>query len=252
VRLGKASGDIARDRMLGLDDANRLSETLRLVCIPFANTQAAFAEEIWTRVAGTIHDKVAAYHADYPDLPGIGRERLRLALKPPMSSLLFTAVLQHLSHRQDVVLDGAWVRLREHQARLTAGDEAMWSNVRPLIGGRERFRPPRVRDIAEVVDSSETDVRRLFKSLSRLGKVDEVAHDHFFLRSTVAEMVETAADLAAKAPTGQFTAAAFRDRLNNGRKVAIQILEFFDRHGVTLRRNDLRRINHHRLDLIAD
>ena len=41
----------------------------------------------------------------------------------------------------------------------------------------------------------------------------------------------------------------FRDRLDNGRKVAIQILEFFDRHGVTLRRGDLRRVNPRRLDL---
>jgi selenocysteine-specific elongation factor len=166
-----------------------------------------------------------------------------------MPAPLFTAVLQHLSRRKDVVLDGVWVRLPEHQARLSAGDEAMWSDVRPLIGGDERFRPPRVRDIAAMIDCAETDVRRLFKLLSRLGKVDEVAHDHFFLRDSVGEMVETAADLAAKAAGGQFTAAAFRDRLDNGRKVAIQILEFFDRHGVTLRRGDLRRINRHRLDL---
>ena len=82
-----------------------------------------------------------------------------------------------------------------------------------------------------------------------MGKVDEVAHDHFFLRDTVAEMVGIVADLRRKAPNGQFTAAEFRDRLDNGRKVAIQILEFFDRHGVTLRRGDLRRINKHRLDL---
>ena len=85
--------------------------------------------------------------------------------------------------------------------------------------------------------------------LSRIGKVDEVAPDHFFLRSVVAEMVEIAADTAAKSSDGQFTAASFRDRLDNGRKVAIQILEFFDRHGVTLRRGDLRRINKHRLNL---
>jgi selenocysteine-specific elongation factor len=43
--------------------------------------------------------------------------------------------------------------------------------------------------------------------------------------------------------------AEFRDQLDNGRKVAIQILEFLDRHGVTLRRGDLRRMNKHRLDL---
>ena len=40
---------------------------------------------------------------------------------------------------------------------------------------------------------------------------------------------------------GDFTAAEFRDKLDNGRKVAILILEFFDRHGITIRRGDLRR-----------
>jgi selenocysteine-specific elongation factor len=56
-------------------------------------------------------------------------------------------------------------------------------------------------------------------------------------------------DLASAVPDGQFTAAQFRDRLDNGRKVAIQVLEFFDRHGVTLRRGERRRTNKHRLDL---
>ena len=50
---------------------------------------------------------------------------------------------------------------------------------------------------------------------------------------------------------GVFTAAQFRDRVENGRKVAIQILDFFDRHGVTLNRDDLRRVNRHRLDLFG-
>ena len=118
-----------------------------------------------------------------------------------------------------------------------------------MIAGRQRFRPLRVRDIGVMIGLPEADVRRLLKLLGRLGKVDEIAHDHFFLRGTVAEMVEIAAELAARAPNGQFTAAEFRDQLDNGRKVAIQILEFLDRHGVTLRRGDLRRMNKHRLDL---
>ena len=96
---------------------------------------------------------------------------------------------------------------------------------------------------------AEGEVRRLAKLIGRIGKADEVAHDHFFLRATVAEMVRIAVELAAASPTGEFTAAQFRDRVNNGRKVAIQILEFFDRHGLTLRRGDLRRMNKHRLDL---
>src|SRR5262249_29114175 len=112
-----------------------------------------------------------------------------------------------------------------------------------------RFRPPRTRDIATMIDKDEGDIRTLFKLLCRLGKADEVARDHFFVRDTVAEVAEIAADIAAKATNGEFAGAEFRDRLDNGRKVAIQILEFFDRHGVTLRRGDLRRINKPRLGL---
>jgi selenocysteine-specific elongation factor len=141
------------------------------------------------------------------------------------------------------------VRLPRHSVRLTPSDEKLWTKIAPLLGTTERFRPPRVRDIAANVDVTEADVRRLLKLLGRLGKVDEVAPDHFFLRDTIAEMVEIATDVAANAEANQFGAAQFRDRLDNGRKVAIQILEFFDRHGLTLRRGDLRRINKQRLGL---
>ncbi len=141
------------------------------------------------------------------------------------------------------------MRLPSHQARLTAEHEALWARVRPLLGGAERFRPPRVRDIAASLRVQEADVRRLLKLASRLGRVDEVAQDHFFLRATVGEMVDVARAVAAAQPEGEFTAAHLRDRLGNGRKVAIQILEFYDRHGVTVRHGDNRRINLHRVDL---
>src|SRR5208282_3539549 len=239
----------ARDRALSADEVERLAEKLGLIRIPLQRTFVALSPARWMQLKRGILDRLAAFHADNPDLPGMGLERLRLQLQPRLPAPAFAAALQGLARVKQVALDGAWVRLPGHEVRLTAAEEALWLNVRPLIADKERFRPPRVRDIAGMIGRDEADIRRLFKLLGRLGKVDEVAHDHFFLRGTVAEMVETAADLAAKAATGQFTAAEFRDRLDNGRKVAIQILEFFDRHGVTLRRGDLRRINKHRLDL---
>jgi selenocysteine-specific elongation factor len=141
------------------------------------------------------------------------------------------------------------VRLSGHEVRLTPEDEKIWGRIAPLLGGAARFRPPRVRDIATLLTQHEADTRRLLKLIGRMGNADEVAHDHFFLRETVAEMVGIIVDLGTVSANGQFTAAQFRDRVDNGRKVAIQILEFFDRQGVTLRRGDLRRVNTHRLDL---
>ncbi len=116
----------------------------------------------------------------------------------------------------------------------------------------ERFRPPRVRDLAQSFDADEDELRNLMRRLVRLGRVIEVAHDHYFLRRTVAEMIQIAADIAASAPDAEITAAAFRDRIDSGRKVAIQILEFLDKQGVTIRRGDRRRVRQDRLNYFGE
>ncbi len=81
----------------------------------------------------------------------------------------------------------------------------------------ERFRPPRMRDIAVVLKVPETSARVTLKRLMRMGQLVEIAPDHFFLRETVAEMATIAAQ--AVDTEGQLTAAAFRDRWITGGKL---------------------------------
>ena len=79
-------------------------------------------------------------------------------------------------------------------------------------------------------------MRQLLKRVSRLGEVYPVAHDHYFTRAAVTLLAQIVCELSA-AP-GVARAAPFRDRLEVGRKLAIQILEFFDRIGYTRRVGD--------------
>ena len=111
----------------------------------------------------------------------------------------------------------------------------------PLIA-RERFQPPRVRDISTDLGLSEHSVRRACKALARLGDFVEIARDHFFLRAAVVEMAIIADTLTRSSATGLFSAAEYRDRLDNGRKVAIEVLEYFDGRGLTRRADDMRRV----------
>ncbi len=239
----------ARDRALADNEMESIVAALDVIRIASKDHVFGLSPATWLHLKRAILSTLNAFHESNPDLPGIGLERLRLQLEPRLPAPAFASVLQGLARAGEVALDGAWVKLASHEVRLTPRDAELWQRMTPLLEGAERFRPPRVRDIEGLLNVPETEIRRVAKLLARIGKVDEVAHDHFFLRSTVAEMVQIAATLAAAGEKGEFTAAQFRDQVNNGRKVAIQILEFFDRHGVTLRRGDLRRINKHRLDL---
>ncbi len=241
----------ARDRALSAERRDQLVSELGLVILETGDSKIALTRERWVLFASTMLERIGAYHAENPDLQGLGREQLRVSSQPKLPKPAFDVALKKLAGSSHLVLDGAFVRLPSHEVQLAPEDRASWEMVAPLLGGAQRFRPPRVRDLAAATERAEKDLRRTLKRACRMGWADEVAHDHFFLRSTMSEMATIVASLSAAAEDGSFSAAQFRDRVDNGRKVAIQILDFFDRHGVTLRKGDERRINRHRLDLFG-
>jgi selenocysteine-specific elongation factor len=193
---------------------------------------------------------LAAYHQSAPDQPGLQAERLRQSLPLRPRPAAFRAIVDSLMRRGTVRQDGPWLRLATHQIRLTPTEERLWPRTRDLIAA-ERFRPPRTRELAQALSVPETAMRTTLKRLQRIGWLVEIAPDHFFLRETVAEMVGIAAAAAAEDSRTGLTAATFRDKLDSGRKVAIQILEFFDRVGLTVRKGDTRTVRPDRLAMFG-
>ncbi len=248
-------GAFACDRGVTLDTARGWCASAQMEEWPVGATHFAFARMRRDEVSARLRETLAEFHAAQPDLPGMGLERLRMATAPRVPAPLYRILLRHLVESEGwLVVQGAWVRLASHRIEISAEEEALWRDIQPMLTGTARFRPPRVRDIARELARDEADIRRLMRRFRQAATIDEVAQDHFFLRATVAEMVRLLVALEARTE-GWVTAAAFRDALEAegggvvGRKVAIQALEFLDRHGVTIRRGDLRRINSHRRDL---
>ena len=239
----------ARDRGLSASKRDEIADKLAPMLFHADEQDIAISRAHWQSFVEGLVERLEAFHIGNPDLQGMGREKLRVSLQPKLPPAAFALALQHADVAGRVVRDGAFVRLASHSLHMSPEREALWQRVAPLLGGDVRFRPPRVRDVASTLAHPEQDIRQLMKFAARLGLVDEVAHDHFFLRPTLHEMVLIAVDLAGQAADGRFTAAQFRDRIDSGRKVAIQILEFFDRQGVTLNRGTLRTVQLRYLDL---
>jgi selenocysteine-specific elongation factor len=241
----------ARDRAMSPPQLNAATEAAGIVLVDAGGVSYAMSARHRAAFAAQLVDLLTAFHAENPELQGQGRERLRMAMTPRLPAPAFLAVLRAEVAVGNLVLEGAFVRLPGHVAQLGESEETLYSEILPHLVDDNRFRPPRVRDFADMLGADEREIRRVLKLCARLGRVDQIRHDHFFTRATTAEMVEIVRQVAAQAEHGEFAAGAFRDRVNSGRKVAIEILEFFDRHGVTLRRGDLRRVNPHRLDLFG-
>ena len=81
---------------------------------------------------------------------------------------------------QDGILrrEGPWLKLPSHAVRLTVTDERLWVRIEQILECT-RFQPPRVRDFARMLGAREEKVRRLLRRLTQMGRLIEVAHDHF-------------------------------------------------------------------------
>jgi len=193
----------------------------------------AFAPEHWTRLKLAVVEALLKEHENVPDSLGLNAEQLRLRTAPRLGRAAFAHVLAELLEAGQTARDGSWWHLPGYKLSLLEKDQTLWRRIAPLLL-EQPFQPPRVRDIARAESLPEDAVRRLLNQAARMGWVYRIAHDHYFDRAAVAELAGFVRESAAEG----LSAASFRDRIGTGRKLAIQILEYFDRVGLTRRLRD--------------
>lgn len=187
----------------------------------------------WQAMQQKIVDETGKFHEREPDNAGVERERLRRKTFPTLAPEAFAAALQSLLDAKAIVpAQGRFVALPTHKVEFSASERAVWEQVLPKLMDAP-FQPPRVRPLAQELGIDEPEMRRLMGKSARLGYTYRVAHDHYYLASAVKDLAAHAAALCEE--QGLAKAAPFRDRIDTGRKLAIQILEFFDTIGYTRR-----------------
>lgn len=195
----------------------------------------ALASDHWQRLRSETLAAIGQAHQREPEMPGVEQLRLRRMIAPALQADVFAAVVDELLSESRLARRGAFLALPSHTAELGKDQRVRWERVKPLLQDR-KFEPPRVRDIARETGIAEIEVRNLLKTVARVGDVMLVAQDHFFLTTAVADLADIAGTVAER--HGVARAAEFRDQIGTGRKLAIQILEFFDKVGYTRRVRD--------------
>lgn len=242
---------LGRDRVLSETQRNLLLRAVPAVRLVVDGVIFALAPATLEALAAGTRSAVEAYHRQHPEQTGLAPARLAMLVQPRLPPAVYAAAVGELVKAGRFVLESGAVRLPEHRRVLDRRDAALWARIAPFLSGTERFRPLLVKEIAAEIKAPDAEVLRVLKALARQRAVVEVALERFFRKDTVDELALIVVEIARARKDGLFSAALLRDRLDNGRKVAIQILEYFDGQGLTLRRGDLRVINPRRLDLSA-
>jgi selenocysteine-specific elongation factor len=198
-----------------------------------------FDRQRWQALGDRLVEGLERFHGEQPDELGPDRDRLRRYALAQLERPLFIALLEQAMAAGRIEASGPWLHRPEHRVRLSAADEALQARLWSLLetGG---FDPPWVRDLARALTAEEGQVRLLLRKLARLGLLQQVVKDLFYPEATLRQLANEVLHLEDQA--GVIRAAAFRDRIQLGRKRSIQILEHFDRIGLTRRFGNERKI----------
>ena len=202
------------------------------------NGVVLFEQEAWHRYVSQALSATSDFHRRYPQLLGTGMARIAGAFEPRLAGSVVSGLLEEIVKRGLLATEGGVYRLPSHQLGLDACDQRMWCAIRTCLGGDVRFHPPRLSMLAAATQQREFDLRRILKAMAARGNVVEIVPDFFVLSEVVREVASIILDMSTASENGRIVASTLRDRLDVGRKVAIQMLEYFDRLGVTMRSGD--------------
>jgi selenocysteine-specific elongation factor len=190
----------------------------------------------FARLKRDIVERLGAFHAAAPDRLGPDPGALARLVGGAIASELLGAAVSRLVDEGTVRLRGPLVHLARFAPSLAPRHANVWKRIEPVLKSAG-LAPPVVHEIARAIGGDPGQVASALRGAEAMGLVTRVGRNRFALVETVARLAAIAEALARE---GRLTPGDYRSRARIGRNFAVEMLEHFDRVGMTRREGDTR------------
>ncbi|MGF7453552.1 selenocysteine-specific translation elongation factor [Pasteurella bettyae] len=179
---------------------------------------------------------LAEYHGQHADQLGLGKARLyRMAALNQPEKLIYHFI-DELVEKGKLQQTRGWLHLPEHKIQFSTEERGLWQLVLAEFE-KQNGQAIWVRDMANTLGYEENLMRNFMYKAGKLGFLTAVVKDRFFLTENIygyARLIKQLAD-----NNGAITVNQLRDELQFGRKLAVQLMEYFDRCGYLRRKGNV-------------
>lgn len=190
-----------------------------------------FKQQLHTRIL----EKLAEYHAQHNDQVGVTKARLyRIALLDQAENLAYR-LIDELVETGQLSQSRGWIHLPSHKIAFTEAENGLWQSVLPIF--QRTTQALWVRDIASELSVDETEMRNLLYKAGKLGYLVPIVKDRFLTFEQITTFADLIKDFIGK--NGAISVNQLRDEIGYGRKVTVQLIEYFDRVGFLRRKGDV-------------
>ena len=195
-----------------------------------------FNAEYRTQQTSKLLTALAQYHEQHPDQLGLGKARLyRIAALNQPEKLIYHFIDELLAENQLQQTRG-WLHTADHKIQFNEQERALWQQVLEQFeqhNGQALW----VRDLAGLLGQEESAMRNFLYKAGKLGYLTAVVKDRFFLTENIYATARLIKELVAGKEG--ISVNELRDALQFGRKMTVQLVEYFDRCGFLRRKGNI-------------
>lgn len=234
---GFSIGDFAAARNLTKTEMSAALEITKAVVTGDDAAALALSDETWAARRDDLLTALDAFHTRYPDRLGPAAAQLRKSLGRYISEPLFDAICARLVADKTLSSDGMLLHRPGHQPGLTGDDAKRWEIIEPLLNETPES-PPVVHDLAQTAGLPVNGVGKTLRQAVRMGLAVQIAENRFFTPAALRAHAQTFEAMIAS--EGTVGVSPFRQKAGIGRNLAVEVLEYFDRVGLSRRDGNAR------------
>jgi len=174
------------------------------------------------------------WHLAEPTQRGFAATQLTPHL--PKGFPLLKPLLLSMINEGMLAIDGAQIRRPQHEAQLSDSAQSYLALTIPILE-KHLLQPPVLHELASMINRSVVDLERALKECAAQGYLAHPTDNRFMLPAALSEFESL---IKSVAHAEGFTVQMFRDASGIGRNLAIEMLEYFDRKGLTRRDGNVR------------
>lgn len=194
-----------------------------------------FSDALKQHLTQTLLEKLADYHQQHPDQLGVTKARLQRISAPTQPESVIFTLIDELLTAQQLKQTRGWLHLPEHKIELNAAEAQLWAQIQPLFAATHQALW--VRDIATEFAVEENEMRNLLYKIGKLGYLVPIVKDRFLSFEQISQFARLIKAFIAE--HGEISVNQLRDEIGYGRKLTVQLIEYFDRVGLLRRKGNV-------------
>ena len=226
-------------RNLPVGQATKLATDLKAIIISPNQRIIALSKAIWGVLRDEALSALDEYHINHSNKIGPSLLQLNQNIKRKLIDGVFSEIVNSLVDENIISSDGMFLYKPNRKPILDQKDLDLWKEIQPIITNKP-FQPPVIHDLANEISKPPEVVMTAQRNAAKAGLVIQVGKNRFFETSAIKNLANIFSDLSQSELQG-VSPRVFKDHTKIGRNLTIEILEFFDRSGLSKREGNTRK-----------